>query len=321
MKIAFVGKGGSGKTTLASLFARYLASGNFPVLAIDADINQHLGVMLGMPEKEAAAIPPMGIQVARIKEYLRGTNPYISSSETMVKTTPPGPGSRLLTIAEANPIYEYFERSAGGVRLMATGPFTEEDLGVKCYHSKVGAVELFLNHLIDGKGEYVLVDMTAGADTFASGMFTKFDVTFLVLEPTIHSVSVFRQYLQYAEGYGVQIYAVGNKVENDDDVRFLKEHAGDRLLGYVARSGYVRSISKGERLPIGGLEPENIRALDRMKEAVDRQEKDWDKFYMQTIQFHVKNAESWASAAVGEDIRKQADASFPFPSIASRLAI
>lgn len=321
MKIAFVGKGGSGKTTLASLFARYLASGNFPVLAIDADINQHLGIMLGMPEREAAAVPPMGIQVARIKEYLRGTNPYISSSETMVKTTPPGPGSRLLTVAEANPIYEHFERPVDGVRLMATGPFTEEDLGVKCYHSKVGAVELFLNHLIDGKGEYVLVDMTAGADTFASGMFTKFDVTFLVLEPTIHSVSVFRQYLQYAEGYGVQIYAIGNKVENDDDVRFLKEHAGVRLLTSVSRSGYVQSISKGKHLPISGLEPENIHAFDLMKETVDIQEKDWDKFYMQTIQFHVKNAESWASAAVGEDIRKQADASFPFPSIASRLAV
>ena len=38
-----------------------------------------------------------------------------------------------------------------------------------CYHSKVGAVELLLNHLVDGPGEYVVVDMTAGADSFASG--------------------------------------------------------------------------------------------------------------------------------------------------------
>ncbi len=43
MKIAFVGKGGSGKTTLSSLFIRHLAAAGAPVVAVDADINQHLG--------------------------------------------------------------------------------------------------------------------------------------------------------------------------------------------------------------------------------------------------------------------------------------
>jgi cellulose biosynthesis protein BcsQ len=42
MKIAFAGKGGSGKTTLSSLFVRHLAAQGLPVVAIDADINQHL---------------------------------------------------------------------------------------------------------------------------------------------------------------------------------------------------------------------------------------------------------------------------------------
>jgi CO dehydrogenase maturation factor len=50
-----------------------------------------------------------------------------------------------------------------------------------------------LNHLVDGPGEYVVVDMTAGADSFASGLFTRFDATFLVCEPTLRSVGVYRQ--------------------------------------------------------------------------------------------------------------------------------
>ncbi|MFD1050003.1 ATP-binding protein, partial [Kibdelosporangium lantanae] len=41
MKIAFVGKGGSGKTTLASLFLRHLAAARRPVLALDADVDLH----------------------------------------------------------------------------------------------------------------------------------------------------------------------------------------------------------------------------------------------------------------------------------------
>src|SRR4051812_8157656 len=175
VKIAFVGKGGSGKTTLASLFLRHLATGRRPVLAVDADINQHLAGALGASEPETVALPTLGEHLPLIKDYLRGDNPRIASTAEMVKTTPPGPGSRILRIVEDNPIYDACVRSVDGVRLAVTGPFGEDDLGVACYHSKVGAVELMLGHMADGPGEYAVVDMTAGADSFASGLFTRFD--------------------------------------------------------------------------------------------------------------------------------------------------
>jgi CO dehydrogenase maturation factor len=142
VKIAFVGKGGSGKTTLSALFARYLAASGAPVVAIDADINQHLAVALGLTEDEAAALPALGARLADIKEYLRGENPLITSAATMVKTTPPGRGSRLLRPLGDDPLHAGLARNVDGVRLMVTGPFAAEDLGVSCYHAKVGAVEL-----------------------------------------------------------------------------------------------------------------------------------------------------------------------------------
>lgn len=310
MKIAFVGKGGSGKTTLSSLFSRYLASENHPIIAIDADINQHMAAALGMDEADATNLPPMGLQIDKIKEYLRGTNPLIHSNEVMAKTTPPGNGSRLIKVVEANPIYDFFERQIEGVRVMATGPFSEDDLGLKCYHSKVGAVELLLNHLIDGKNEYVIVDMTAGADSFASGMFTKFDVTFLVAEPTLKGLSVYKQYKQYAKDYDVQIMVIGNKVEDESDIEFLREQVGDDLLTWVGRSNYVRAMEKGNHLPFGQLEPPNATALKVMKQAVDNQNKNWQKFYKQTVDFHIKNAIGWANASAGEDLTKQVDPEF-----------
>lgn len=74
----------------------------------------------------------------------RGVNPRIVSAAVMVKTTPPGAGSRLLRVVERNPICDACVREVGAARLAVTGPFAEDDLGVACYHSKVGAVELLL---------------------------------------------------------------------------------------------------------------------------------------------------------------------------------
>lgn len=75
MKIAFVGKGGSGKTTLSALFIRHAAATGRPVIAVDADINQHLGPALGLTDDQASALPSLGAQLPTIKEYLRGSNP------------------------------------------------------------------------------------------------------------------------------------------------------------------------------------------------------------------------------------------------------
>ena len=52
----------------------------------------------------------------------------------------------------------YTATTPEGVRHLVTGEFDEADIGVSCYHAKTGAVELWLNHLVDGPGEYVVVD-------------------------------------------------------------------------------------------------------------------------------------------------------------------
>ncbi|MFI9580278.1 ATP-binding protein [Streptomyces sp. NPDC052236] len=316
MKIAFVGKGGSGKTTLSSLFIRHLAAHEAPVVAVDADINQHLGAALGLDEAEAAALPAMGAQLPLIKEYLRGSNPRITSADTMIKTTPPGEGSQLLRIREDNPVYEACARTVrldgGDIRLMATGPFTENDLGVACYHSKVGAVELCLNHLVDGPDEYVVVDMTAGSDSFASGMFTRFDMTFLVAEPTRKGVSVYRQYKEYARDFGVTLKVVGNKVLGQDDVDFLREEVGDDLLVTVGQSPWVRAMEKGRPARFDELEAENHLSLQTLRNAAEESygNRDWERYTRQMVHFHLKNAESWGNAKTGADLAAQVDPAF-----------
>ncbi|MBQ0848172.1 ATP-binding protein [Streptomyces sp. NPDC057621] len=316
MKIAFVGKGGSGKTTLSSLFVRHLATTGSPVVAVDADINQHLGPALGLTDGEARNLPAMGDRLGLIKDHLRGSNPRIASAETMIKTTPPGEGSRLLRVREDNPVYEACARpvelDGGAVRLMVTGPFTEADLGVACYHSKTGAVELCLNHLVDGPGEYVVVDMTAGSDSFASGMFTRFDITFLVAEPTRKGISVYRQYKEYAHDFGITLKVVGNKVQGQDDIDFLKDEVGDDLLLTVGHSDWVRAMEKGRPPRFEQLEDGNRRALSALQAAADATygQRDWERYTRQMVHFHLKNAQSWGNERTGADLAAQVDPSF-----------
>jgi CO dehydrogenase maturation factor len=305
VKIAFAGKGGSGKTTLSSLFVRYLAARGLSVVAIDADINQHLAEALGAGEP-----PAMGAHLADIKEYLRGSNPRIGSAREMVKTTPPGRGSRLLRPGGPDPVHALAVGTPCGARLLATGPFDDDDLGVSCYHSKTGAVELYLNHLVDGPGEYVVVDCTAGADSFASGLFTRFDLTAVVAEPTRKGISVYRQWRGYSAGYDVALAVVGNKVQGEEDVAFLREQAGDDLLTWFGYEPAVRAMEQGRAFGLGDLGADTTAALGALRDALDTRDKDWNRYTRQATEFHLRNASAWGSAAVGADLARQVDPDF-----------
>jgi CO dehydrogenase maturation factor len=317
VRIAFVGKGGSGKTTVAAMFSRYLAERHLPVLAIDADINQHLGQALG----HAGPPPrPLGADLTRLKDHLRGDNPRITSADAMIKTTPPGPGSRLVDLSPGDEVLARHAAAvrtdgAGTVRYLVTGEFDEADIGVSCFHSKTGAVELYLNHLVDGPGEYVVVDMTAGADAFASGLFTRFDLTVLVCEPTRRGLGVYRQYAGHAAGHGVALRVLGNKVADEADDAFLREQAGDALIGRLGHSAWVRAAERGAVAPLAQLEEPNRAALASVLADLDRRTRDWAAYHRGTVEFHLRNAAAWGNKAVGADLAAQiAPAFVPGPA-------
>jgi CO dehydrogenase maturation factor len=56
MRVAVVGKGGAGKTTVAGTLARALARRGTSVLAVDCDVNPMLGISLGVGPKRTEAL-------------------------------------------------------------------------------------------------------------------------------------------------------------------------------------------------------------------------------------------------------------------------
>ncbi len=309
MRIALVGKGGSGKTTAAALLARRLAARTPrpPLLAVDADINQLLAVAVGATPRLAATLPPLTQAAGLVKEYLRGDNARIAGPDAMVATTPPGPGSRLLRLGEPSPVWDAAVRDVHGVPLLVTGELVAgerdaADVGTRCYHAKTGVVELVLNHLVDGPGEYVVVDMTAGADAFASGLFTRFDLTVVVCEPTLRSVGVWEQYTRYARDFDVRVAVLGNKVEDEEDVEFLRRHTGDHLVACLGRSAAVRAAERGEARPLDDLAPGDVAALDTVLGVLGACTRDWARYTAQGHELHRRNAAARAEPGLAAQI-------------------
>ena len=59
MRVAVVGKGGSGKTTTAAVVARTFARHGLSVVALDCDTNPNLGISLGVGDDETERLVSM----------------------------------------------------------------------------------------------------------------------------------------------------------------------------------------------------------------------------------------------------------------------
>ena len=316
MKIAFAGKGGSGKTTLSSLFVRHLAGQGLPVVAIDADINQHLAEALGV----SGAAAGDGRASGRDQGVPARRQPADRLGRGDGQDHAAGPGLPAAAARRGRPGSRPGVGTPCGARLMATGPFSDDDLGVACYHSKTGAVELYLNHLVDGPGEYVVVDCTAGADSFASGLFTRFDLTFLVAEPTRKGVGVYRQWSEYAAATTSPSRWSATRSSTSQDAASCASMSAMACLPASATNPRSAPWNRAARSTWPTSAGRRARPCSMLQDAVDAQVKDWAKFTRQAAEFHLKNARAWANAAVGADLAAQVDPGFALSPAAPESA-
>jgi CO dehydrogenase maturation factor len=239
MRIAFVGRVGSGKTTCAAVLGRHLAAQGLPVLAIDAGADRSLGSALGVRE----ALPPLP---AWLDEHRPG-----GSADGMRRDG---------RIVDLDPAGELFARhtvaAPGGARLLA-----------------IDAVAPLLDQMADGEREYVVLDLAA--DAFSAGLCTRFDMTVLVAEPTRRDIGLYRQCAEKASGHGVELRVLGNKISDWGDTAWLTEQMGDALLGCVGHSAWVRAAERGTAGPVSGLEPGNTQAMAAVHRALDGCRRTW----------------------------------------------
>ncbi len=241
MKIAFVGKGGSGKSTISGLFVQHLTSTHQHILAVDADINQHFASMIGAEFDSKRALDK---HASEIRTYLTGTNTRIRTTKRMIKTTPPGRGSRLVTITSDDQIVrDYGTQFADNGYFFHVGTYQDDGIGMSCYHTSLSILENLLSHSdINQKDEWVIVDMVAGTDAFSGPLHAMFDLIFIVVEPTVESLAVYSQFSKLAQkaGIGDRVKIIANKVEDEDDVAYITQQTGQSAIVSVAYDSHLR---------------------------------------------------------------------------------
>lgn len=325
MRIAFVGKGGAGKTTVAALFGQYAKTRHKHVLAIDADLNIHLPRALGMqiPAPDLHLSYPAAGEV--IKKILKGSSTRIQTVAHFKKSTPPSHGSRLILLDDVHdPILSEHSTQYDDMRLMVVGTYTEEDIGASCYHNDLAILENVLTHLVDDQG-VVIADMVAGTDAFASTLHAQFDLTVIVVEPTWRGIEVYKDYTKLCQQAGCDdaLKVVGNKIKTVEDRARIEAYIPkEKILGYIGQSSYLEVQEKTEgRIQVQEIEPENTQAVIAAYEALQaipyepqkRLQKIWGLHRLYVAQSSIKDRFG--------DLTSQIDESFDIRAAAQKQRV
>ena len=217
MKIAISGKGGVGKTLLASLLSRTFAQAGYSVLAIDADPDANLAANLGFPDPDK--ITPISEMSDLIEERV-GAKPGQSGS--FFKLNP-----------KVDDLPERFAAKHDGIKLMLMGRIKRGGTG--CYCPEGTLLQALISHLILQRKDVVILDMEAGIEHLTRGTAKGIDKLIVVVEPGRRSIETAQRIFELAHDLGLEnVAVVGNKIQNSTQKQFILDSLPNtEFLGFI----------------------------------------------------------------------------------------
>lgn len=227
MIIGFLGKGGSGKSTLSALFAQYLSRRGSDTLAIDADYNMDLAFNLGIVD--LPTLKKIGTGMPDIRTHIGVTER--EHFRTVFSRTPL---PRFTVSPKDTFTSKYTLQISDKLHLMVAGEHTDNVLyGTHCSHSLFTPLKIYLPLLTLTENQYVVVDETAGTDAVGTGIVTGFDLACVCVEPHPQSIKAALQIAHMLEFYQTPYVFLGNKINNESGRALLESQLSKKPLMYI----------------------------------------------------------------------------------------
>lgn len=255
MKIATVGKGGSGKTTIAGTLTRIFASEGRRILAIDGDPNPNLALTLGMPRAEADAITYIPPSIMKRGDEVDG----------VVQMVPAIPREEIMA--------NYSSPAAENVDLIVMGQPAHGTAGMGCMCASHRAVRGLVAELT-AFGEHTVTDMEAGLEHLRRGTARHVDMMLVVAEPYYRSLEAAMRTAALSKELGIKhIKVVANKVRTDADMEAIRSYCdqhGLEIIGSVPLDDEMVEAERQEKAPYDFAPTSaGVEALRKVALAVD----------------------------------------------------
>ena len=219
MRIAFIGKGGAGKSTIVGTFSRFLARQDGSVLVLDSDVMPGLAGALGLPFDDAP-IP----------------------AEAVVPGPDGGPKFVLRPDMTVEQIMEkYAARAPDDVRLLQLGKLSTSAW------SRAESMHAF-DQIKAGMRDtdwHLIGDLPGGTRQPFMGWSDFAETLVVVVEPSVKSYVTARRMRRLASADERRnMVAIANKVERHDDVARIAEETGLEVIGAVPFDRAVREADR-----------------------------------------------------------------------------
>ncbi|WP_022853966.1 ATP-binding protein [Thermodesulfatator atlanticus] len=214
MKIAICGKGGVGKSSIATLLCEALCEKGYQVLAIDADPSPHLARLLGF--EEAEKITPIAEMRDLLQQRAEKDGPFYSLNP------------------KVDDLPEKFMLKRNGLKLMVLGAVREAGGGCACPEQTV--LRRLLSLLLLQSKEAIVIDLEAGVEPFGRATISAIDAVLIIVQPYRGSIETARQIAKMAKDLGVKnIFFVANNILDKEDLLFIEKELGVSVLEWFPR--------------------------------------------------------------------------------------